>query len=83
MTLSDQADSYLEVITCSLKALAYHIPLSLMILGELCYTQILSPSCDKIYNTFIFPQYQTWSENSALDVDPTYKTPTPLSPLSL
>ena len=31
MTLSDQADSYLKVTTCSLKALTYHIPLSLVI----------------------------------------------------
>ena len=28
MTLSDQAGSYLEVITCSTKALAYIIPLA-------------------------------------------------------
>ena len=27
-TLSDQAGSYLEVITCSVKYLAYHIPLA-------------------------------------------------------
>ena len=37
-TLSDQVDSYLEVTTCSLKALTYHIPLSLMVWGALCYT---------------------------------------------
>ena len=50
MTLSNQADSYLEVKTCSVKALAYHIPLSLMLWGAVCYTQILSPTCDEILN---------------------------------
>ena len=48
-----------------------------------CDTQILSPTCDNISNTLIFPQSQTWGENNALDVDPTYKNPAPLSPLSL
>ena len=52
MTLSDQADSYLEVITCSLKSLTYRIPLSLILWGALCYTQILSPACDKISNIY-------------------------------
>ena len=37
MTLSGQADPHLEVTTCSLKALAYHIPLSLMLWGAFGY----------------------------------------------
>ena len=63
MTLSDQADSYLEVTTCSLKALAYHIPLSLMLWGAFCYTQILSPTCDEILNTYVFPNPKIGVEN--------------------
>ena len=63
MTLSDQVDSYLEVTTCSLKALAYCIPLSLMLWGAFCYTQILSPTCDEILNPYVFPKSQTWSGN--------------------
>ena len=35
-TLSDQADSHLEVTTCSLKALSYRIPLSLTLWREFC-----------------------------------------------
>ena len=71
MTLFDQADSYLKVITCSLKALDYRIPLSLMLWGAFCYTQILSPACDKISNIYVFPKSQTWSGNSAPDVNST------------
>ena len=48
-------------------------PSSLMLWGAFCYTQIFSPACDKISNTFIFPQSQTWSEKNVPDVDPTYK----------
>ena len=55
MTLSDQADPHLEVTTFSLKSLAHRIPLSLMLWGEFCYTQILSPTCDEILNTLCFP----------------------------
>ena len=83
MILSDQDGSYLKVITCSIKALTYHIPLASCFGGAFCYTQILSPACDKIPNTYVCPKSQTWSENSAPDVDPTYKTTAPLSPLSL
>ena len=43
MTLSDQADSYLEVTTCSLKYLSYRIPLSLMLGGGiLLYPNIVT-----------------------------------------
>ena len=63
MTLSDQAESYLEVITCSLKYNTYRIPLSLMLLGAFYYTQILSPTCDEILNTYVCPKSQTWSGN--------------------
>ena len=28
-----------------------------------CYTQILSPTCDEILNTYVFPKSQTWSGN--------------------
>ena len=69
MTLSDQADSHLEVTTCSLKALAYRIHLSLMLWGAFYYTQILSPTCDEILNPYVFPKSQTWSGNNALDVN--------------
>ena len=71
MTLSDQADSYLEVTTCSLKALTHHIPLSLMLWGGFRYTQILSTKRDEILNTYVFPKYQTCSGKHALDVNST------------
>ena len=79
-TFSDQADSHLEVTTCSLKALAYRIPLSLMLWGTLCYTQILSPTCDEILNTYVFPKSQTWSGKHALDVNSTWKNLAPPFP---
>ena len=33
-----------------------------------CYTQILSPTCDEILNTYVFPNSQTWSGKHALDI---------------
>ena len=71
MTLSDQVDSYLEVTNCSLKALTYRIPLSPMLWGALCYTQILSPSCDEILNPYVFPKSQNLVWKLALDINST------------
>ena len=82
MTLSDQANSYLKVTTCSLKSLAYHIPISLIIWGGLRYTQILSPTCDDILKTYVFPKSQTWSGKLALDINSTWKKLAPHFPFS-
>ena len=83
ITLSDQVGSYLEVITCSIKALAYLIPLASCFRGDF----VIPKSCHHHMIRSITPLFSLnpkhWSENSALDVDPTYKTPTSLLCLSL
>ena len=44
-------------------------PSSLMIWGAFCYTQNLSPACDRIPNTRHFPSNPKLEENPALGVD--------------
>ena len=39
-----------------------------MLWGEFCYTQILSPTCDRIPNTNIFPQIPKLEVKHALGV---------------
>ena len=49
---------HLMVMTCSLKALIYCIPLRLILWGESYYTKILSPSCDKTFDIPTCPESQ-------------------------
>ena len=51
---------HLWVTTCSLKDFVYRIPLSLMLWGAFCYTQILSLPCDK---TLFSLNPSAWSGN--------------------
>ena len=82
MVISDQVDSYLEVITFSIKSLAYRIPLASCFGGH----SVIPKSCHQHVIRPLTPLFSLnpkhWSENSALDVDLTYKTPAPLLALS-
>ena len=72
-TFSDQANPHLEVTTCSLKSLAYHIPISLMLWGSFCYTQVLSPTYDEFLNPYVFPKIPNLELKLDLDINSTWK----------
>ena len=81
MMISDQANSCLEVITCSFKSLTYHIPLDSCFGGHYFIPKSHHRHVQRTQTSMISLNTKLWSENTGPDFNLAYKNPAPLMPL--
>ena len=82
MILSDQAGSYLEVITFSIKSLAYRIPLASSYGGNSVTHKSHHHHAMRSQTLVVSQNPKLLSENTGRDFNLAIENPTPLLPLS-